>query len=33
VLAFNTNVLTGPQVNATQWGQVWNIGEWRSTAG
>jgi peptide/nickel transport system substrate-binding protein len=30
VLAFNTNVLTGPQVNTTQWGQVWNIGEWQA---
>jgi peptide/nickel transport system substrate-binding protein len=32
VLAFNTNVLTGPQVNTTQWGQVWNIGEWQAVS-
>jgi peptide/nickel transport system substrate-binding protein len=31
VLAFNTNVLTGPQVNTTQWGQVWNVADWQAT--
>jgi peptide/nickel transport system substrate-binding protein len=30
--AFNSNVVTGLQVNATQHGLVWNIGEWRSVS-
>lgn len=32
VLAFNTNVLTGPQVNTTQWGQVWNVADWQAVS-
>lgn len=33
VVAFHGDRVRGPQVNATQWGMVWNVGDWEALGG